>query len=109
MKIELAGDEVVTAGGGARDAPVFAIEFGQLAADGEAGQLFEKQATLAAAGEAQLADELLVSGFASGGAGDARHEFPIGHGSRVDHSGLRSAIGVQAMFQVEHCKSTVFS
>ncbi len=50
-------------GRGAGNAPVFAIELDELAARGEPGQLLEQQAALAAAAQAQFADQLLVSGL----------------------------------------------
>ncbi len=87
MQVETAGEEVVAAAGRARDAPVIAVEVGELAAHGEALQLIEEQAALAAAAEAELADKLLVAGFAAGRAGDARDQVAIGHGLRVGHNG----------------------
>ena len=50
---------------------MIAIGLDQRAARGEASELFQQQAALAAAAEAQLADQLLVTGTASGGAADA--------------------------------------
>ncbi len=54
---------------------------------GHAGELLEQQAALPAAAEAQLADQLLVSGFAAGGARNPRQQFPIGHSLRVGQPG----------------------
>ena len=84
MQIEAAGDQVVACRRRERgNAPVLAIQLGQLAAHGQARQLLQQQAPLAPAAEAQLAHQLLVSGFAAGGAGNARDQFAIGHRSRV--------------------------
>ena len=72
MQIEAAGDEVVA--GGRRcsgNAPVLAIGLDEVAAGGHAGELLEEQTALAAAAEAEFAHQLLVSGFAAGGACDA--------------------------------------
>ena len=61
MQIEPAGNEVVAACRAARgNAPMLAVELGELSAHGEAGELLEQQAPLAAAAEAELADKLLV-------------------------------------------------
>src|SRR5580704_17664980 len=68
---------------GARNAPHFAIELGELAARGQAGQLFKEESPLAAAAEAEFSHQLLESGFRAGRAGDARNQFAIGHASRV--------------------------
>jgi hypothetical protein len=45
---------------------MLAIELDKLAAEGEAGQLLEEKPALTPAAQAQLADQLLVSGLASG-------------------------------------------
>ena len=76
-------------GGPCGNAPVLAIELDQLAARREAGQLLQQQAAFPAAGQAELAHQLLVSGFLAGGAADARHQFPIGHISRVGQTAWR--------------------
>jgi hypothetical protein len=85
VQVEAAGEEVVARAGcgGARDAPHFPIELDEFAASGEAGQLFEQQAPLAPAAQAEFPDQLLEPGFGAGGAGDARDQFAIGHESRV--------------------------
>ena len=71
------------AGGLPGDAPVLAIGLDEIAARGHAGELLQQQAAFASAAEAKLADQLLVSGFAAGGARNLRQQFPIGHMSRV--------------------------
>ena len=66
MQIEAPGDEVVAATGRARNAPVLAVELGQIAAHGQPGKLLQQQAPLAPAAQSKLAHKLLVSGFATG-------------------------------------------
>ena len=83
VQVEAAGGKVVAGSGGAGQAPLLAIELDELAARGKAGKLLEQQAPLAPAAQAELADQLLVSGFAAGGAGDAGHQLAIGHKARV--------------------------
>ena len=87
MQIEAAGGEIVAAAAprslAAGNAPVLAVELGEFAAHGQAGELLQQQTPLAAAAQAQLAHKLLVSGFAAGGAGDPRHQFAIRHESRL--------------------------
>lgn len=83
VQVEAAGEQVVASDGCARDAPVFAIEFGEFAAHGQARELLQQEAPLAAPAEAEFAHELLVSCFAAAGAGDPSDEFPIGHRARV--------------------------
>jgi hypothetical protein len=63
---------------------VLAINLDKLAAEGYAGQLLEKKPALAPTAQAQFADQLFVSGLASGRSGDARHEFAIGHMPRLE-------------------------
>jgi len=85
MQIEPPGGEIVAGAAGtdwAGNAPVLFVELDEGAASGEAGQMFEEQAPLAPAGQAEFADKLLVSGLAAGGSGDARHQVTIGHRSR---------------------------
>jgi hypothetical protein len=86
VQIELAGEQFTAGarpGRDARKAPVLAIELRKLAAQGEAGQLLEEKPALAAATEAQFADQLLVSGLLSRRGGNARHQFAIGHTPRL--------------------------
>ena len=90
MQVEAAGDEVVARAAGVDlrgMLHMLAIELGQVAARGEAGQLLQQQAPLAAAAQAQFAHQLLVAGLGAGGAGDARDQFAIGHASRVQGAG----------------------
>jgi hypothetical protein len=47
------------------------VDLDQGSAGGDASELFEEQAALAASAEAELADELLVAGALAGGAFDA--------------------------------------
>ena len=61
----------------------------ELAAEGEEGQVLEEKPALTPAAEAQFAHQLLVSGLASGGGGDARDEFAIGHETRVCRRGCQ--------------------
>src|ERR1019366_5515944 len=68
VQIEAAGNKVVAAAGRARNAPVLAIELGQVAADRQPGELLQQQAPLAPAAQAELAHKLLVSGLATWGA-----------------------------------------
>jgi hypothetical protein len=63
---------------------MLAIELDELAAESEAGQLLEEKPALTPAAQAQFADQLFVSGLASGRGGDARHEFAIGHTPRLE-------------------------
>ena len=72
-----------SAGSGAGNAPVLAIELDELAAGSEPGKLLEQQTPLAAAAQAEFADQLLVSGFSAGRGGDPREQFAIGHSSRL--------------------------
>ncbi len=68
---------------------MLAVELGQIAAHGQPGKVLQQQASLASSAKAQLPHQLLVSGFAAGGAGDTRDEFAISHGLRVGHDGGR--------------------
>ena len=91
MQVEATGDEVITCAGAgtSRNAPVLAIGFDQVSPRSYAGKLLEQQAALAAAAEAKLAHQLLVSGFAPGGACNLRQQVTIGHSFRVGQaSGL---------------------
>jgi hypothetical protein len=63
---------------------MLAIELDKLAAEGEAGQLLKEKPALATAAQTQFADQLLVSGLASGRGGDARDKFAIGHMPRLE-------------------------
>ena len=88
MQIEPSGDQVLARAAhreGFGNAPVLAVELHQLAAHGEAGQLFEQQTALPASCQTQLADQLLVSGLLAGGVRDAFDQFLIRHSSRVGH------------------------
>jgi hypothetical protein len=62
---------------------VLAIGFDQVTARRHAGKLLEEQTPFAATAEAKLSHQLLVSGFAAGGACNLRQQFPIGHILRV--------------------------
>jgi hypothetical protein len=64
---------------------MLAIQLGQRTADGQPRQLLQQQATFPPPGQPQLADQLLVSGFASGRAGNPRYQFTIGHTFRVGY------------------------
>lgn len=64
---------------------MFAIDLGELAELCHAIELIEEFAALAAAAEAEFADQLFVSGFAAGGALDMAQKFSIGHVFRVGH------------------------
>ena len=70
---------------------MLAVQLGQLTADGEAGQLLQEQAAFASAPQAQLAHELLVSGFLAGRAGNPGEQFTVGHRLRVQPALLRRA------------------
>ena len=104
VEVELAGDEVVAgdslrfslvprgvelagAGGffgrGVGEGPVAGVELDQVAAEGDAGELLEQEAALAAAAEAEFADELLVAGAGVGAALDQADEFAVGLRSRA--------------------------
>jgi hypothetical protein len=59
---------------------VVAFGLDQSAARGEAGKLLEQETTLAAATQAQFADQLFVARTAAGGAADAGKQIAIrGH------------------------------
>ena len=62
---------------------MLAVELDELAADGKPGQLLEQEPALAPAAQAELADQLLVSGLLAGGGSDAGHQFAIGHTPRL--------------------------
>ena len=83
VEIELAGDEVFAGvaggwrlvgaglegaracgffGGAVGEGPLAGVEFDEVSADGDTGELLEEETALAAAAEAELADELLVAG-----------------------------------------------
>ena len=81
MQIEPPGGQVVARAARQRpgNAPVLAVQLGQLAAHGQPRQLLQQQTPLSPAAQAQFAHQLLVSGFAAGGAGNPRHQFTIGH------------------------------
>ena len=64
---------------------MLAIQLGQRAAHGQPRQLFQQQAAFPPPGQPQLADQLLVSGLAAGGAGNPRYQFTIGHTLRVGY------------------------
>ena len=86
MQVEAAGGEVVA--GAAAAARLWECSSVRGRAwparrDGEAGQLLQQQAAFPAARQAQFAHQLLVSGFLAGRAGNPRHQFTIGHTSRV--------------------------
>ncbi|SPE19890.1 hypothetical protein SBA5_250120 [Candidatus Sulfotelmatomonas gaucii] len=83
MQIEAAGDEVVARSSRAGKAPLLAIDLDKLSAGGDAGQLLEKQAALAAASEPKLANQLLVTGLPACGGGNAGDEFAVGHTPRL--------------------------
>jgi len=86
MQVEPAGRKILPRAGGSnlfRNAPVFAIELHQFAARRQAGKLLQQQTPMHAATQRELADKLFVSGFLTGGAGNARHQFTIGHDSRL--------------------------
>jgi hypothetical protein len=65
---------------------VLAIELNKGAADRQARQLFQQQTALAAASQAQFANQLFISGFAPGRACNTLYQFTIGHGFRVGYS-----------------------
>ncbi len=94
MQIETAGEEVIAgcAAGLAGNAPVLAIGFDEVAASRDAGQLLQQKTPLAPAAEAEFAHQLLVSGFAAGGASDLRQQFPISHKSRLGHTSASGRI-----------------
>jgi hypothetical protein len=80
VQVEPAGYQAGARCSGPGKAPVVAIGLDQGAARGEAGKLLEQETTLAAATEAQFADELFVTGTAAGGAADAGKQIAIrGH------------------------------
>jgi hypothetical protein len=89
MKIETTREQVVArcAAGLAGDGPMLAVGFDEVAASGDAGELFQKQAPLAPAAQADFADQLLVTGFASGRTRNVRQQFAIVHRSRVEQAG----------------------
>jgi hypothetical protein len=60
--------------GGERPAIVNA---GEVTAGDHAGELFDEEAALATAAQAQLADQLLVARAATGGAADARQKITV--------------------------------
>ena len=108
VEVEAAGDEAVAGGaidwlgvggagwagglfrGGGGEGPLLGVELDEVAAGGDAGELLEQEAALAAAAEAELADELFVAGAAAGGALDAADELAVGvRVGGVRHAGLR--------------------
>ena len=58
---------------------MIAVRFHQFAARGHAVELFEQQATLSAAAQAQFANQLLVAGALAGRTFDTAEEFAVGH------------------------------
>jgi hypothetical protein len=99
MEIELAGDETVAdstmlllytgeevgaegasglLGRGTGHRPLLVVDLDQLASGVDAGELFEEKAALAAAAEAELASEVLVSGAAVGRALYAADQIAVG-------------------------------
>jgi hypothetical protein len=65
-------------GCGGREAPLFGVELDELAASGDAGELFEEETALPATTQAKFADELLVAGPMPGRAFDPADEFAVG-------------------------------
>ena len=79
MQVQPPGGQIVAraarapkAGNCPGNVPVLTVQLGQRAAHGQAGQLLQQQTPLPPAAQAQLADQLLVSGLLSGGAGNPR-------------------------------------
>ena len=58
---------------------MLAIQLDQFAAGSQPCQLFQQQTPLPPAAKAKFANQLLVSGFLSGGAGNPHHQFTFGH------------------------------
>ena len=85
MQIQAAGRQVLPGAQGPGNAPVLSVQLGQRAAHCQAGQLLQQQTPLPSACQSKLADQLLVSGLAAGRAGYPRHQFTIGHRSRVGY------------------------
>ena len=112
MQIEPAGGEIVARAGCAKwpgNAPVLPIQLGQRAARGEAGQLLKQQAPLSPAGQSKFADQLLVSGLSAGGAGDPRHQFTIGHRTRLgyERSGAQQQREADLSVELGPCVSII--
>ncbi len=64
---------------------MFAIEPGEVTADGHALQLLEKHAALASASETKFSHQLFVASLAARGAADVAMQFAIFHVLRVGH------------------------
>lgn len=87
MEVEPSGDEVVAGAGAggcrAGQGEDAADVFDEMAACDQPPKLFQQQATLAAAAEAELAHKLLVAGFRTSTAGDVGKEGVVVHKYRV--------------------------
>ena len=73
------GQILARAEDGPGNAPVLAVKLDQRASCGQTGQLYQQQTPFASAAQVQLANQLFVSGFLSGGASNPRHQFRICH------------------------------
>ena len=88
VQIQTAGDEIVArcgswAGSSLGKAPALAVKLHEPATRSEARQLLEEETAVAATGERELADQLLVCGLLAGGGGDPGEQFAIGHTPRL--------------------------
>ena len=72
-------------GGGVGERPVAGFELDEVAAEGDTGELLEEETALAAAAQAELADELLVAGAVGRGTVDEADELAVGVGVRGRH------------------------
>jgi len=83
VQVEATGTEIVAPTEWLGDAPMLLVQLGQCAPRRQTRQLLQQQAPFPSAAQAHLAHQLLVSGLAAGIASNPRHQFQIGHSSRV--------------------------
>ena len=123
MQVELAGDEVFASdltfhgkvlpgvlrllpGGlfrrAVRQRPLAFVQLHELSAQGNACELLEKQPALAAAAQAKLADELLVTGAVGGAALDHADELAVGLGIGRGEFGHRLILFLKFVISTSH-------